>query len=289
MEAIKAAIKKIVEPSGFTLINKEGISILRSELEAAQHSLKQIRSNLNSRSHLALVLADLESNQPIGLANLMPESKSQLGQDLFVVSKLNIPTDAHFFVEFGATDGVTLSNTHLLEKHFHWKGILAEPAQVWHQRLLNNRNCAIDKRCVTNISGSHVNFLEVQDLGGDSSSYPELSCIADYADNGDWASSIRKDNAESYTVETVSLNDLLRFHNAPKEIGYLSIDTEGSELAILEAFDFDGYKIHIITVEHNYKDDIRSGIYNLLKHHGYTRVLEDVSQWDDWYVLTESC
>jgi len=285
MEAMKNVIKKIIEPSGFTLANKEGLSTLRSELEAAQHTIKQTRYNLNSRSHLSLVLADLEQDQPIGLANLMPESTSQLGQDLFVISRLNCLPDTNFFVEFGATDGVTLSNTHLLEKHFHWNGILAEPAKVWHQRLLNNRNCAIDTRCVAKVTDSQVNFLEVQTIDGDSSSYPELSGIADYADNGDWASKIRKENAETYTVETVSLNDLLRFHNAPKEIGYLSIDTEGSELAILEEFDFNNHTIHIITVEHNFKDDIRSGIYNLLKHHGYTRVLEDVSQWDDWYVL----
>jgi len=40
-----------------------------------------------------------------------------------------------FFVEFGATNGVALSNSWLLENQFAWKGSLAEPAKKWHAEL----------------------------------------------------------------------------------------------------------------------------------------------------------
>ncbi|NKB76872.1 MAG: hypothetical protein GKR96_07435 [Gammaproteobacteria bacterium] len=58
-------------------------------------------------------------------------SKSQLRQGLFALSELSFKQGG-FFVEFGATNGVGLSNTHLLETKFGWKGILAEPAKLWH-------------------------------------------------------------------------------------------------------------------------------------------------------------
>ena len=43
-------------------------------------------------------------------------SKSQLLQDIFAFHQSNFK-DGGFFVEFGATNGVDLSNSHLLEKN----------------------------------------------------------------------------------------------------------------------------------------------------------------------------
>ena len=45
----------------------------------------------------------------------------------------------NFFVEFGATNGITHSNTYMLEKELNWDGILVEPARIWHEELIMNR------------------------------------------------------------------------------------------------------------------------------------------------------
>tara|TARA_B100000242_G_C42645512_1_gene303440 strand:- start:264 stop:500 length:237 start_codon:yes stop_codon:yes gene_type:complete len=76
---------------------------------------------------------------------------------------------------------------------------------------------------------------------------------------------------------------MLKKHNAPKTIDYLSIDTEGSEFEILSNFDFDEYDIKIITCEHNYTS-MREKIFDLLSAQGYERKYSEFSLFDDWYV-----
>ncbi len=199
-------------------------------------------------------------------------SKAQIFQDLFVLFQTKEKRSG-FFVEFGAGNGIDLSNTHLLEKQFGWSGILAEPAESWHEALRNARGCAVDVRCVWNTSGERVDFNEVDQ--------PEFSTIAQYSDT-DVYSKVRE-NGRRYLVETVTLADLLAQHNAPRRIDYLSVDTEGSELAILQAFDFRRYDVRLITVEHNHRPE-RDDIHRLLQANGFVRKFEGASLVDDWYV-----
>jgi FkbM family methyltransferase len=203
----------------------------------------------------------------------LDKSQSQLRQDLFVLSETECKNEG-FFVEFGAADGIHLSNTYLLETEFSWKGILAEPARVWHERLRENRpNASIDIFCVWSDSNSILIFNETEN--------PELSTIAELSDHDDHEES--RKYGHLYKVNTISLNDLLLKHNAPSYIDYLSIDTEGSEYEILKAFNFTDYNIAIISVEHNYGPQ-REMIFRLLTSYGYIRKYESVSGFDDWYV-----
>jgi methyltransferase FkbM-like protein len=82
----------------------------------------------------------------------------------------------------------------------------------------------------------------------------------------------------------VSLNDLLRTHNAPREIDFMSVDTEGSEGDILKAFDFGKYDVKVMTVEHNFVEPKRGEIHDLLTANGFVRIFEALSKFDDWYV-----
>lgn len=199
-------------------------------------------------------------------------SKAQIFQDLFVLFMTNEKRGG-YFVEFGATNGVTLSNSYLLEKSFGWNGILAEPGRCWHAELRGNRNCKIETNCVWGKSGERLEFNEVASQ--------ELSTIKAFS--GSDGRSLQRQNGNVYLVETISLNELLEKYSAPHEIDYLSIDTEGSELTILSSFDFSKYNIRIITVEHNFTKE-RERIYDLLKRNGYKRVFAKFSNWDDWYV-----
>ncbi|MBS0332402.1 MAG: FkbM family methyltransferase, partial [Proteobacteria bacterium] len=92
-------------------------------------------------------------------------------------------------------------------------------------------------------------------------------------------------DGKRYEVETVSLMDLLGHWNAPSRIDYMSVDTEGSELDILQAFDFERYDVRLISVEHNFTAR-REGILAFLTAQGYRRKFESLSFVDDWYVKT---
>ena len=94
------------------------------------------------------------------LNSVLQYSKSQLRQDLFVLSELSYKRNG-FFVEFGATNGIDLSNTHLLETKFDWSGVLAEPAKIWHSELLANRKAFIELDCVWKSTGETLVFNEV--------------------------------------------------------------------------------------------------------------------------------
>jgi FkbM family methyltransferase len=204
------------------------------------------------------------------------QSFSQIGQDLFVLHVLNGKRGG-YFVEFGATDGVSLSNTCLLERRFGWRGICAEPSRQWHRELRANRKCEIDTRCVWSNSGDSLAFSEYED-----GEYSKLSSF-DATDGR----ALNRRLARQYEVETVTLTDLLAWHDAPAEIDYLSIDTEGSELEILAAHDFNRHRFRIITVEHNGSWERRRRIARLLLAQGYRRSMPALSRWDDWYVLRE--
>ncbi len=229
-------------------------------------------ADLSDRLSYLLAVAGDEVDR---LPELICDCQSQLGQDLFVLRALGWKRDG-YFVEFGATNGRLLSNTWLLEQRFGWKGILAEPARGWHGALAaSGRKAAIDFDCVWSRSGETLQFSE--------NPAAELSTLQSlYLRNHQGLNT-----AWHYPVKTVSLLDLLERHGAPAEIDYLSIDTEGSELDILSAFDFSRYRFRIITCEHNYTDS-REAIHALLTRHGYTRHREDVSQFDDWYVWAGS-
>jgi FkbM family methyltransferase len=199
-------------------------------------------------------------------------SRSQLGQDLFALTEVGFKTNG-YFVEFGATNGVDGSNSWLLEKQFAWSGVVAEPARCWHRQLQMNRSCIIETDCVWHESNSVLTFNEA-DLG-------EYSTIDTYT-----ASDLHSQNrvdGKRYDVKTISLEDLLEKHGAPREIDYLSIDTEGSEYDILSCFNFDKYQFRVITCEHNFTP-ARDKIHDLLTRNGYRRKHRYGSIFDGWYV-----
>lgn len=254
---IKRMIHRKLRQSGRAIVSHSLLSELKSQ--AALHQ-KAFTLGMMSDSELRRTL------------DIVAKSPSQLNQKFFVLHELGWKIGG-FFVEFGATDGHTLNNTWLLEKEFGWNGILAEPSRSWKHALESSgRSANIELDCVWSESNAKLTFEEAP--------WGELSTIQSFGEGDNH----NRENSKTYEVRSVSLNDMLERHGAPRRIDYLSIDTEGSEYDILAAADFDKYSFRCITCEHNFTEN-RGKIYDLLTANGYVRKFEKFSQFDDWYVL----
>jgi FkbM family methyltransferase len=261
-------VKKVI----YFVLNKFGYVVLKTP------EVARLGEDSFPRAYLDL-LAQSPSTSAIKVSEaqeIISNAKSQIGQDILALCVNGLKRNG-FFVEFGATDGVELSNTFILEKKFGWTGILCEPGNVWHKELAKNRNCFIDTRCVWSQSDELVDFAQA--------STAFLSTVVDFQDSDLHAEA--RANSLVYQVKTVSLRDLLRSYNAPLEIDFLSIDTEGSEYSILRDFDFGEYRFNLICVEHNYTSS-RDKLFDLLVSNGYKRVHTELSKFDDWYVRSDN-
>jgi len=240
------------------------VSVSYADLLQLMSTLRMLRYQSDLKPHqrfMQFVLANAS------------RSYGQHFQDLWVLFHLE-EMRGGYFVEFGGADGVKTSNTYLLEKDYGWTGILAEPARVWQSKIRQHRNCHVDDRCVWSRSGETLDFIE-----------PKMAyhaTIERFAGADELAHT--RLEGERYTVPTVSLNDLLAHWSAPERIDFLSIDTEGSELEILQAFDFDTWDVRLIAVEHGHNAAKRQGLLDLLTAKGYRRRFDALSDVDDWYV-----
>lgn len=197
---------------------------------------------------------------------LREHSKSQLRQDIFVLFTLNFKKNG-FFLEIGAADGITYSNTFLMEKFLSWSGILIEPIDTYSEELKQNRNSIIDNSIMwSNDDIKKKIFINSKD-NLKSTTY-NLST---------------KINNNFIEKKTTSLDTLLNNHNINHPIDYCSIDIEGAEVELLKGFNFNTH-INVISIEHNFNIKKREQIYEILTSNNFKRVAKNISMFDDYYV-----
>jgi len=202
------------------------------------------------------------------------KSYSQIGQDLAVIEYYKSKKSG-YFVEAGASDGITLSNTYLLEKEFGWCGICVEPVpEVFCKLVVNRPNSKCYSSALFSESGKDVTF--------DVAAWSLISGVSDYI-SPLWKTRVNNDKTQ-ITVKTATLMEILDNASAPKFIEYLSLDTEGTEFEILKNFDFSKYKFGLIDIEHNHIEPTRTHIRTLLTSNGYSYI--QANEFDDCYKLS---
>ena len=176
------------------------------------------------------------------------EFYSQYGQDKFLFENFFKEKNNGFYLDIGAHDGITLSNTYFFEK-LGWDGVCIEPIPDVFTKLKSNRNCKLFNCVLSNKKGTE-NFLVLE-------GYTEM--LSGILENYDPAHLIRIDNElrmmggskKVITSESLTFDDL----QLPNIIDFVSLDVEGSEMKILETIDFNKYHINIISIEVNHGAD----------------------------------
>ena len=210
------------------------------------------------------------------------EIKSQLYQDVFASFVIGNNHDKTF-LEFGATNGIDLSNTYILENNMNWTGYLSEPSPQWHEELKKNRpNNNIITECIWSKSGESLDFF-ISDVG-------VLSTINEFKESDKVSmpgnTNARIKNGKIVSVKTISLNDVIINSFKSKSPSYISIDTEGSEYEIIKTFDFEKFRPIVFTIEHNFTE-MQPKIDRLMTSNDYVRVLSGVTAFDGWYITDE--
>ncbi len=152
-----------------------------------------------------------------------------------------------FFVEIGANDGISQSNTFFLEKKYNWCGLLIEPSEKFKEliKVRSSKNFFSNSACCSfENSGKLIKF-----------SYNNLMTVAlnlesdlNVSEHTKNAKDHNKVNYE-FKIEGTPLNNLLIKYKAPKLIDFFSLDVEGVEYEVLTGIDHSTYRFKYILVE----------------------------------------
>ncbi len=162
-----------------------------------------------------------------------------------------------YFIEAGANDGYTFSNTYYLENTLGWEGLLVEGIPSLADRCRTNRvrstvvNCALvaDEAATPSVIMHYADLMSVVDRGEQ-----HRAEVEEHVRQGLQVQKI----ADSYRVEVAgrTLSSLLDEHAQGRSVDFLSLDVEGGEMEVLRGIDFLRHAPRFMLVETHQLDEV---------------------------------
>jgi FkbM family methyltransferase len=184
---------------------------------------------------------------------------SQFEQDKFVYEKYFINKSKGYFVDIGAHDGITFSNSKFFEE-LGWEGTCIEPNPKIFEILTSNRKCNCVKKAIADTIGISQ-FFQITEgpdmLSGLVNEFTDNAIARIHHELESFSESFDYIDVECDLFENIIKNN---------KIDFLSLDTEGNELKILQTIDFNKFNIDVITIENNDYDD---KFFNYMTPKGY--------------------
>jgi FkbM family methyltransferase len=146
-----------------------------------------------------------------------------------------------YFVEVGAYDGITYSNTWPLAE-LGWAGLCIEPILSLYERCVSNHRKHPDVQCVQRAISDRNAILPLYTDG------MELYTLSDKL--------ARSLHADKYigNLETMPLDAVLMVHDVPQRFDLLVIDVEGMEPEVLNGFCIEYYQPTMVVIEAHEKN-----------------------------------
>ncbi len=168
------------------------------------------------------------------------------------------------FLEIGANDGYSQSNTFYLERSLGWQGILIEPIPRLY-RLCSSHRAAIcfNYACVGPDDPKTVELIDRGLMSVSPSLIPERETARRV---GNSTISVR--------VPTATLSSLIERSQLGK-VTFISIDVEGAELAVLAGLDLTNHCPDFLLVETSHIEDVTKALSSWMRlaeqlsHHDY--------------------
>lgn len=218
---------------------------------------------------LPSLLARTPCNAVRNVLNLpVSAHQTQLNQDVFALLMNQFRTG--YFLEIGANDGFTLSNTVYLEECFNWVGALIEANPKYLDSLVKRKKSVVVNKAVSTQSGK-AEFVDAGLYGG------LKSCL-------DSSHIHYTRNATSITVECMSLQEILDSVDAPKNIDFVSIDVEGGEVPIVEQMVSVDRRFKCGCIEYNAREADYQHIVTILKAAQYEVIWKNQTEHDLFFI-----
>lgn len=200
---------------------------------------------------------------------------SQVGQDRFLLEHFFRGKRNGVFLDIGAYDGETFSNSLFFEKSMGWTGLCVEPMPSAFAKCAAMRKAICENVCLSDFEGE-ADFLEADDQGGPiEKMYSGLPAYFDPRHVHRIKAETRSQTVNRVPVTTFAA--LLTKHSM-FDIDFCSLDVEGAELPILSTFDSERFRIGVFSIENNWDDE---RIPRLMANQGY----EFVAKLEQDYVF----